>query len=140
MQFARFAAKNSPGAFVRVFRSRLTVDEDDQPMNVDALLEKTEKAEAFLKALANSHRLMILCELLKGERSVSAINSRLPLSQSALSQHLARLRDDGLVATRRDAQMIYYRIADESVERMIHLLWDIFCRGEGEEIDGPPGC
>ncbi|MDR3372473.1 MAG: metalloregulator ArsR/SmtB family transcription factor [Ancalomicrobiaceae bacterium] len=81
-----------------------------------------------MKALANRYRLMTLCELSKGELSVTALNQRLPLSQSSLSQHLARLREDELVATRRDAQTIYYRIADSNVERVIELLWELYCK------------
>ena len=99
-------------------------------MNLDDLLANAEKAEGFLKALANRHRLMILCELLKGESSVTALNQHLDLSQSALSQHLARLRDDNLVRTRRDSQMIYYRLADANVERVMQLLWEIYCKSD----------
>ncbi|MDR3494839.1 MAG: metalloregulator ArsR/SmtB family transcription factor [Ancalomicrobiaceae bacterium] len=97
-------------------------------MNLDELSMNAERAEKLLKALANRHRLMTLCELSKGELSVNALNQRLPLSQSSLSQHLARLREDKLVATRRDAQTIYYRIADANVERLIGLLWELYCK------------
>jgi DNA-binding transcriptional ArsR family regulator len=95
-------------------------------MNLDDLLENAGKAEEFLKALANRHRLMILCELLRGESSVTALNQHLPLSQSALSQHLARLRADNLVTTRRDSQTIFYQIARSDVERVIRLLCEIY--------------
>ena len=97
-------------------------------MNLDDLRQNAERAEKLLKALANRYRLMTLCELSKGELSVTALNQRLPLSQSSLSQHLARLREDELVATRRDAQTIYYRIADANVERVIGLLWELYCK------------
>jgi DNA-binding transcriptional ArsR family regulator len=106
-------------------------------MNLVSLLENAVKAEEFLKALANRHRLMILCELLRGESSVTALKQHLPLSQSALSQHLARLREDHLVATRRDSQTIYYRIANSNVERMISLLCEMYsgsaCSQDGKE-------
>jgi DNA-binding transcriptional ArsR family regulator len=77
-------------------------------MNLEELAPKAAEAETFLKALANRQRLMILCELHKGERSVTAIQNAIGLSQSALSQHLARLRDDNLVTTRRESQSIFY--------------------------------
>jgi DNA-binding transcriptional ArsR family regulator len=92
-----------------------------------ALIPKTEEAERFLKAIANAHRLMILCELHKGEHCVSDLQKAVGLSQSSLSQHLARLRQDELVKTRRDARTIYYALADERVERVISLLHQIFC-------------
>jgi ArsR family transcriptional regulator len=85
------------------------------------------EAEELLKALANSHRLMLLCELKDGERSVSALERVVPLTQSALSQHLAKLREGGFVATRREAQTIYYRLADTRVARLIEVLHELFC-------------
>lgn len=96
-------------------------------MDLIDLQRNTERAERLLKALANRHRLMILCELYKGERSVSALNQSLPLSQSALSQHLARLRADGLVKTRRDAQSIHYSLEDPMTEKIIAALAEIYC-------------
>lgn len=94
---------------------------------LEALIPKAEEAEQFLKALANAHRLMILCELLKGEACVTELQNAVGLSQSALSQHLARLRQDALVKTRRESRTIYYSLADDRVKRMIALLHDIFC-------------
>ncbi len=93
----------------------------------EALIPKTEEAEQFLKALANAHRLMVLCELHKGEACVTALQNAVGLSQSSLSQHLARLRQDELVTTRRESRTIYYALADDRVKRMIALLHDIFC-------------
>ncbi|WP_240901994.1 metalloregulator ArsR/SmtB family transcription factor [Wenzhouxiangella sp. XN24] len=86
-----------------------------------------DEATRLLKALSNSSRLMVLCSLAKGELTVGQINERVPLSQSALSQHLAVLRRDGLVHTRRSAQTIYYSIADGPAGRLIETLHDIFC-------------
>jgi len=83
------------------------------------------EAARLLKALSNERRLLILCQIGDGERSVGSL--QVGLSQSALSQHLARLRADGLVATRRDAQTIYYRIADPAVLKLITTLSDIYC-------------
>lgn len=86
-----------------------------------------EQAAAFLRALANPHRLMVLCTLVEGEHSVGELNKRIDLSQSALSQHLARLREENLVATRRESQTIYYRIADPMVLDLIAPLHKRFC-------------
>jgi DNA-binding transcriptional ArsR family regulator len=92
------------------------------------LERKAGEAAALLKLLANENRLLILCRLaISGELSVAALNDAVDLSQSALSQHLAKMRDDGLVATRRDAQTIYYRIADKNAARLLALLKDIYC-------------
>jgi DNA-binding transcriptional ArsR family regulator len=98
-------------------------------MNLQDLAPKAVQAENFLKALANRHRLMILCELHKGERSVTELQSVGGLSQSSLSQHLARLRDDKLVKTRRSSQTIYYSLANDNVSRIIALLYDVYCGG-----------
>ena len=85
------------------------------------------EAAGFLKILANDRRLMILCELLKGERSVGELEDIVDLSQSALSQHLARLRRSHLVKTRRESQTIYYSIADPGVTKVIGALYDLYC-------------
>lgn len=101
-------------------------------MNIDpaGLAPKAEEAESFLKALANRHRLMVLCELHKGELSVNKLQETIGLSQSSLSQHLARLREDKLVKTRRESQSIFYSLADENVSRFIGLLYELFCADE----------
>jgi DNA-binding transcriptional ArsR family regulator len=91
------------------------------------LESRSAEVEEFLKALANGHRLMILCELKDGERSVSALERVVPLTQSALSQHLAKLREGGFVATRREAQTIYYSLADVRVARLMEVLHELFC-------------
>jgi ArsR family transcriptional regulator, virulence genes transcriptional regulator len=96
-------------------------------MNIQDLKANSAQAEELLKALANGNRLMILCELKDGERSVSALERVVPLTQSALSQHLAKLREGGFVATRREAQTIYYRLADARVTRLIEVLHELFC-------------
>ncbi|WP_147652567.1 ArsR/SmtB family transcription factor [Vulcaniibacterium gelatinicum] len=84
-------------------------------------------AARLLKALGNDKRLMILCLLVEGERSVGELNAELDLSQPALSQHLALLREDGLVRTRREAQTIYYSIADGPAQRVLETLHAIYC-------------
>lgn len=99
-------------------------------MNADLNQLKASAAEAsrFLRALANEKRLLTLCQLVGSEQSVGALAETVGLSQSALSQHLTRLREDGLVATRRDSQTIYYRLADPRIEAMIGLLYEQFCK------------
>jgi ArsR family transcriptional regulator len=84
-------------------------------------------AAMLLKGLANRHRLMILCTLAGGERSVGDLAEEVGLGQSALSQHLARLRALGIVAARREAQSIYYRVADPAAARLLETLAAIFC-------------
>ena len=84
-------------------------------------------AANLMKALGNESRLMILCTLAGGERSVGELNEIVPLSQSALSQQLARLREQGLVETRRESQTIYYALVPGPADRIIHLLHDIYC-------------
>lgn len=88
---------------------------------------QAEGAARFLEALANPRRLMILCELADGERSVGELQPVVGLQQAALSQHLARLRADGLVRTRRDAQKIFYRLASPAAVAVINTLAGIFC-------------
>lgn len=88
---------------------------------------KAGQAAGLLKLLANERRLMILCELASGEASVGQLAKKANLGQSALSQHLAKMRDEKLVATRRDAQTIFYRIADPRAARLLSALKDIFC-------------
>jgi DNA-binding transcriptional ArsR family regulator len=91
------------------------------------LQSKAETVEALLKSVGNRNRLIVLCELLKGERSFGALLPAIGLSQSALSQHLARLRADGIVATRRESQTIHYSLASEKVSRLIGLLYELYC-------------
>ncbi len=93
------------------------------------LEEHTEKASALLKALANEKRLMIVCILCKGEKNVGELEQFIGLSQSALSQHLARLRRDGIVDTRREAQTIYYSIKDGSVPKLLECLGSLYKNG-----------
>jgi DNA-binding transcriptional ArsR family regulator len=89
--------------------------------------EHAADAAGLMKALGNESRLMILCMLAEGERSVSDLNATVPLSQSALSQQLARLRQQGLVKTRRESQTIFYSLSNGPADRVINLLHDIYC-------------
>ena len=97
--------------------------------NFDITKFQASAAEAakLLRALGNERRLMILCQLTEGERSVGELQLLVGLSQSALSQHLAVLRDEGVVATRRDAQVIWYRFADPAAMQVVATLAEIFC-------------
>jgi len=96
-------------------------------MNLENLQLKAGEAERLLKAMASRPRLMILCELLKGERTVTALHEAVGLSMSAMSQHLARLRADELVSTRRESQTIFYSLADAGAIRMLETLYEIYC-------------
>ncbi|MCR5874692.1 metalloregulator ArsR/SmtB family transcription factor [Phenylobacterium sp. J426] len=87
-------------------------------------------AARLLRALANERRLMILCQLVDREHSVGELQPLVGLSQSALSQHLAVLREDGVVATRREGQTIWYRIADPAALKVVATLAEIFCPPE----------
>jgi DNA-binding transcriptional ArsR family regulator len=95
---------------------------------LDVLAEQAAAAARMLKLLGNERRLLILCFLAaKGEMKVGDIVAAVGLSQSALSQHLALLRDDGLVAFRRESQTLYYRVSDPRAARILQLLKDIYC-------------
>lgn len=103
-----------------------------RPLPADQTMAQLERkageAATLLKLLANENRLLILCRLaVAGELSVGDIAEAVDLSQSALSQHLAKMREDGLLATRRDGQTIFYRIVDEHAGRLLALLKDIYC-------------
>lgn len=89
---------------------------------MENLRQNTDSIARLLKAVANGRRLGILCELTDGERSVSDLQDVIGISQSALSQHLARLRRDGLVVTRRDAQNIFYRVSANYVQALLDYL------------------
>jgi DNA-binding transcriptional ArsR family regulator len=93
------------------------------------LERKAPEAAQLLKLLANEHRLLILCRLaLAREMSVNDLAEAVGLSQSALSQHLAKMRDEGLLATRRESQTVYYRIVDPNAARLLALLKSIYCQ------------
>jgi len=98
------------------------------PVYVARLAEKADDAAALLALLANGKRLTIIEHLLEREMSVGAIAEKVSLSQSALSQHLAKLRSLNLVETRRDRQMIYYSCNSESARRLLHTLEGIFAK------------
>ena len=96
-------------------------------MNIEIPTDAARRASDLLAALGNEKRLMILCQLAAGERSVGEIAPAIGISQSALSQHLARLRHDGIVQTRRASQTIYYSLASPEAQRVIETLYGLFC-------------
>lgn len=102
-------------------------------MNVKILEQNLEEASRLLKALSNEKRLAIICNLFDGEKSVGALEQIVNLSQSALSQHLARLRNDGLVSTRREAQTIYYTLDHETVEALLGCLSEAYDDSEDDK-------
>ena len=95
---------------------------------LNSLIDASEQAAQFMRALGNANRLLILCKLLDAdEMSVSTLQNGFDISQSALSQHLARMREEGLVTFRRESQTLYYSISDEKVRKIITALKDCFC-------------
>ncbi len=94
--------------------------------------QSVERASALLKAMSNARRLLILCHLSEGERSVGELCALVGLSQSALSQHLAKLRHDELVSTRRSAQTVYYSVEAGEVESILRTLHQLYC-AEGRD-------
>ncbi len=98
-------------------------------MKIDgAIMESAaDRASDLLKALSNRHRLLIICQLIDGERSVGDLAAFLSLRDSTVSQHLALLRKDGLVLARRDAQTIYYSIASDPARQILKTLYQVYC-------------
>lgn len=99
----------------------------EMQQEMQLLAEHAGQAAALLKQLSNVNRLMILCTLVAGEMSVGELNAGIPLSQSALSQHLAGLREAELVATRREGQVIFYRLQNPAVVEVLQVLKRLFC-------------
>lgn len=97
-------------------------------INIKDMQKNSAQAADLLKAMSNQHRLLLLCYLGEKEMSVTELNNVIELSQSSLSQHLARLRQDGLVKTRRESQTIFYSIANPSVVKLIAFLHSEFCK------------
>nr|WP_069306465.1 metalloregulator ArsR/SmtB family transcription factor [Methylobrevis pamukkalensis] len=101
-------------------------------MDPAVMEKKADQAARLLAALGQTKRLMVLCRLADREMSVGALAEAVALSQSALSQHLARLRDLGIVTTRREAQTIYYSLASDEARQLIGVIYDIYCRERDE--------
>ncbi len=101
-------------------------------MDAVELERNAARASDLLAAMANPRRLMVLCKLFEGEKSVNALAQSVGLSQSALSQHLAKLREQGVVSTRRDAQSIYYGLASLEVRAVLDTLYGLYCVDQTE--------
>lgn len=101
--------------------------------NYEAMADSAKEASDLLRALAHEARLMILCMLVEGEKSVSELEAFLEMRQPTVSQQLARLRADRLVKTRRDGKTIYYALASEDAKKVIAVLYDLYCKDV-------PGC
>ncbi|MEM9341680.1 MAG: metalloregulator ArsR/SmtB family transcription factor [Pseudomonadota bacterium] len=111
--------------------SRLPVFHDDlSPEDTEKMMSNAEKAASFLKALGHEGRLMILCHLASGEKSVTELERLLSVRHAAVSQQLTRLRYEGLVKPRRDGKAIYYSLTDDRPRQIMEVVYDLFCRDE----------
>ncbi len=96
-------------------------------MNIQELENSAADAAAFLRSLANEKRLMIVCQLMSGEMSVGEICDAIEARQSTVSQQLAILRNEGVVASRKEAQTVYYSLADDGARKLVSVLYEMFC-------------
>ncbi len=104
------------------------ISETTTPEEMDRIAENAELAANFLKAISHEGRLMILCHLATGEKSVTELEDLLSARQAAVSQQLTRLRLEGLVKPRREGKAIYYRLTDDRTTQIISVVYDLFCR------------
>lgn len=107
---------------------QLSPDLNDDEL--DQIVDKATTASNFLKAISHEGRLMILCHLVTGEKSVTELEELLAARQAAVSQQLSRLRLEGLVIPRRDGKTIYYRLADDKPRKMLECVYDLFCKDD----------
>lgn len=107
---------------------QLSPDLTDEEL--DRIVDKATTASNFLKAISHEGRLMILCHLVTGEKSVTELEELLAARQAAVSQQLSRLRLEGLVIARRDGKTIYYRLADDRPRKMLECVYDLFCKDD----------
>ncbi len=105
-----------------VFSTDMSEDE------MDSMVKSATSASNFLKAISHEGRLMILCHLVSGEKTVTELEELLSLRQAAVSQQLSRLRLEGLVTPRRDGKTIYYSLTDEKPRRILEVVYDLFCK------------
>lgn len=117
---------NSP---LPVITEDITADEMDQ------MMASACDASNLLKALSHEGRLMILCHLVTGEKSVTELEELLSARQAAVSQQLARLRLEGLVTPRREGKAIYYSLTDERPKRVLEVIYELFCNTDGTKVD-----
>ena len=103
------------------------ISEDITEKELNDMMDSAMTASRFLKAISHEGRLMILCYLASGEKSVTDLETLLSSRQAAVSQQLARLRSEGLVSARREGKVIFYRLADKRATRILDIVYDIFC-------------
>ncbi len=106
------------------------LNRDMSPDEFDRMVENAARASNFLKAISHEGRLMILCHLVSGEKSVTELEELLSARQAAVSQQLSRLRLEGLVTPRREGKAIYYRLADDRPRRMLEVVYELFCSND----------
>jgi len=111
------------------------ITEDMSVEDMDKIMASACDASALLKAISHEGRLMILCALVTGEKSVTELEELLHARQAAVSQQLARLRMEGLVTPRRDGKAIYYSLADDRPKRILETIYDMFCTVPGTAAD-----
>ena len=104
------------------------ITKDTTPTEFDVVVEKAKSASNFLKAISHEGRLMILCHLVSGEKSVTELEELISARQAAVSQQLSRLRLEGLVIPRREGKTIYYRLADDKPKQVLEVIYDLFCQ------------
>lgn len=103
------------------------LDDTLDPVEMDRMLENATAAANFLKAISHEGRLLILCHLVSGEKSVTELETLLSARQAAVSQQLSRLRTEGLVTTRREGKAIFYSLADDRPRKILEVVYDLFC-------------
>ena len=108
--------------------------EHNADIDLDQMARSATRASGLMKTLGHKDRLMILCHLADGEKSVGQIANLLEIPQSPLSQHLSRMRKEGLVDTRREAQTIFYSLKSGEASRIVEVLYELFCEPEGCSI------
>ena len=104
------------------------INKETTPTELYVVVEKAKSASSFLKAISHEGRLMILCHLVSGEKSVTELEELISARQAAVSQQLSRLRLEGLVIPRRDGKTIYYRLTDDKPKRILEVIYDLFCQ------------
>jgi DNA-binding transcriptional ArsR family regulator len=112
------------------FQPKITADADN--FDIEALEAQASRASSLLSAMCNQTRLMLLCQLVEGERSVNELTERLAAPQSTISQHLALLRREGFVAARRDGQTHYYSLAGDEARAILETLQALYCTPQDE--------
>lgn len=107
--------------------------EETTEADMDRMISNATRASNFLKAISHEGRLMILCHLVTGEKSVTDLEDLLSARQAAVSQQLARLRLEGLVTPRRDGKTIYYSLTDDRPRQILEVVYDLFCRDDSRD-------